>query len=280
MSRLAVFSVLPWGFELVREWADTEGHEIAMLVTRPDPVDDPGLGNRVIAHAGRDTLVMITRHVAHSVSLLRELDIDLGLIFAYSHIPESVATAPRHGTVNVHPALLPDYRGANANRALFEGEERIGATLHHVEEEFDTGPILARAGCDVPEVIDPDSVRAAWRLTMLAVLKEGVPKALDDEPGEPQPAGGTKVSSPFRDDELELDWSLPARLLQARITALLMGGRQPRARIGDDVVPIRSVRVMEGITATAPGLVHATSRRALVGVADAVVEVEIGKLPY
>jgi methionyl-tRNA formyltransferase len=280
VSRLAVFSVLPWGFQLVREWADEAGHEIVMLVTRPDPRNDPGLSNRVTSLASRDTLIMITPRVTDSRSALLEHDIDLGLIFAYNHIPESVAAAPVHGTVNMHPALLPDYRGANANRALFEGEQRIGATLHHVVEEFDAGPILAQSGCDVPAVVDPDSVRTAWSGTMSAVLRDGVPKALADEPGGAQPPATAKVSTPFREDELELTWNIPARLLQARITALMMGGRQPRACIGEEVQPIRGVRVLDGLESHAPGVVHATSRRAIVGVADAVVEVDIGRLPY
>jgi len=280
MSRLAVFSVLPWGFEIVREWAGTEGHDIALLVTRPDPANDPGLSQRIAGQAGRDTVVMVTPRVAQCTPVLHELDVDLGLIFAYTHIPEAVATAPQFGTVNMHPALLPDYRGPNANRALFEGESRIGATLHHVVEEFDAGPILARCGCDVPADIDPDSVRAAWRHTMLTVLKEGVPRALAGEAGEPQPEGSTKVSAPFRDDELVLDWSLPARLLQARATALMMGGRQPRALVGDEEQPVRAVRVLAGLHADAIGIVQAGSRRAIVGVADAVVEVELGKLPF
>jgi methionyl-tRNA formyltransferase len=280
MSRLAVFSVLPWGFELVREWAGEAGHEIVMLVTKPDPPNDPGLSTRVASQADRDTVVMITRRVADCTTALAELDVDLGLIFAYSHIPGAVATAPRHGMVNLHPALLPDYRGANANRALFEGEPRIGATLHWVVEEFDAGPVLAQSGCEVPAEIDPDTVRAAWRLTMLTVLREGVPKALTGATGTPQPAGTGKVAAPFRDDELDLDWALTARLLQARVTALLMGGRQPRACVGSEVQPIRSVRVLPGLSATVPGVVYATSRRAVVGVADGVIEVEIGRLPY
>ena len=280
MSRLAVFSILPWGFELTRQWADEAGHEIVMLVTKPDPPNEPGLSNRVASQAGRDTLVMITRRVTDCTTALAEHDIDLGLIFAYSRIPESVAIRPRHGIVNMHPALLPDYRGANPHRALYEGEPRIGATLHHIVYEFDAGAILAQAACDVPAEIDPDSVRAAWGQTMLSVLREGVPKALADDPGVPQTVESAKVSSPFLDDELELDWSLPARLLEARNTALMMGGHQPRARFGGEVEPIRGLRVLPGVQAAAPGVVTATSRRAIVGVADAVLEVEIGKLPY
>ena len=113
MSRLAIYSVLPWGFGLVRDWADEAGHEIVLLVTKPDPKDDPGLATRVAALADRDTLVMIAPRVAQSTTALRELEVDLGIVFAYSHIPEVVASAPPHRVINVHPALLPDYRGAN-----------------------------------------------------------------------------------------------------------------------------------------------------------------------
>ena len=147
-------------------------------------------------------------------------------------------------------------------------------------EEFDTGAVLAQAGCDVPEVIDPETIRAAWGATMMDVLREGVPKALADDPGEPQPPATAKVSAPFREEELVLDWALPARRIEAQITALMMGGRQPQARFGDEIQPILAMRVLPGLHAEHPGVVNVSSRRAVVGVADAVVEVEIGRLPF
>ena len=176
--------------------------------------------------------------------------------------------------------LLPDYRGPNPHRALYEGEQRIGATLHWIVEDLDAGPILAQAACEVPPVIDPDTVREAWRATFVTVLTEGVPKAGADEPGLPQPLATTKAATPFTEEEMELDLSLSTRLLEARATALIMSGHQPYAPIGEEVQPVRGLRTLTGLQTLLPGVVRVTNRRAIVGVSDGVVEVEIGKLPY
>ena len=192
--KLAVFSVLPWGFELVRDWAQEAGHEVALLVTKPGPVHNPAAGSQVASLAEPGTVVIITPQVTDVCAALEELKIDLGVVFAYSRIPKSVAARPIHGIANLHPTLLPDYRGPNPHRALYEGQTRIGATLHWIVEDLDAGPILAQAACDVPSVIDPETVRAVWRPTLLSVLTEGVPKAGADDPGLPQPRANDEAS--------------------------------------------------------------------------------------
>ncbi|HEX4722169.1 MAG TPA: formyltransferase family protein [Pseudonocardiaceae bacterium] len=48
--------------------------------------------------------------------------------------------------VNLHPGLLPRYRGVNTfSRSMIEGAPHAGFTLHHLEAEFDTGPVIAQA---------------------------------------------------------------------------------------------------------------------------------------
>jgi methionyl-tRNA formyltransferase len=279
VSRLAAFSVSPWALGIFREWVEESDHELALLITKPGTASDPDRGSRMAGQVDRDTAVMISPRVTDGASALRDLGVELSVILGFSHVPDAIAGIPAHGTVNLHPALLPDYRGPNGSRALYDGEARFGSTLHRIVEAFDEGPILAQSGCDVPAEITPDSVRAAWRLTMLSVLNDGVPKALGDEPGDPQ-AESTKIATPFRDEELELDYTLPVRRILAQSTALLLDGKQPRIRIDDAARPMRSLAVLPGLSAPAPGVVQAGSRRAIIGVADAVVEIELGQLPY
>jgi methionyl-tRNA formyltransferase len=56
---------------------------------------------------------------------------------------------PRFGTLNMHPGLLPEYRGlSSVFWAVLEGGE-VGATLHFIDEGIDTGPIVARRSVPV-----------------------------------------------------------------------------------------------------------------------------------
>ena len=61
-------------------------------------------------------------------------------------IPASLLAIPQHGWWNLHPSLLPAYRGPDPLYWQQQaGETRTGITLHQMDEEFDTGPILAAA---------------------------------------------------------------------------------------------------------------------------------------
>ena len=60
-------------------------------------------------------------------------------------IPKEVLAIPPQGTLNIHPALLPKYRGRFSTvHALFNDEKETGATLHFMDENLDSGPIIAQ----------------------------------------------------------------------------------------------------------------------------------------
>ena len=58
-------------------------------------------------------------------------------------IPPEVLALPRLGTLNIHPALLPKYRGRfSTTHAIFNGETTHGVTIHWMDEGIDSGPII------------------------------------------------------------------------------------------------------------------------------------------
>jgi methionyl-tRNA formyltransferase len=61
-------------------------------------------------------------------------------------IREPFLNGPRQGCLNIHPSLLPRWRGAApVQRALMNGDEKTGVTVFRLVEEMDAGPILAQA---------------------------------------------------------------------------------------------------------------------------------------
>ncbi len=71
---------------------------------------------------------------------------DIFIVFHYGLIiPASIINQPRFGTINVHPSLLPKYRGASPIRsALLNGEMETGITIMQMDEKMDHGPILSQ----------------------------------------------------------------------------------------------------------------------------------------
>jgi methionyl-tRNA formyltransferase len=78
------------------------------------------------------------------VYLNNPIDTDLIVVAGYGRLlPSHVIRSPRLGIVNIHPSLLPAYRGRNPlNWALINGEGKTGVTIHHVNDRFDDGGII------------------------------------------------------------------------------------------------------------------------------------------
>ena len=76
---------------------------------------------------------------------LRALAPDFFVVFAYNKIfRKEVLDIPEHGTVGVHPSLLPKYRGPSPfQTALLDGATETGVTLYLLDEGIDSGPIIA-----------------------------------------------------------------------------------------------------------------------------------------
>lgn len=278
MARLAVFSLVEWSFSTVRDWAVSAGHEIAILVTQPGTESAPGLRYSTVAN--RETVVMVVPTVATCEAALADLDVDLGIVFTFLRVPESTAAIPRHGTVNIHPALLPAYRGANGYRALYESEPTIGMTLHHLTPEMDGGPILAQASLPTPEDVEPGNALVALQDAATAVLEAGVPRALAGDPGEPQEPALVTEAHKFTDEETVLDLAVTMHLFQCRMSALVLAGIQPWLSVEGERHPVRVARRLPSLAATTPQVIAFTSRRAIVAVADGVLELDLGAFPF
>ncbi|MYC28592.1 MAG: methionyl-tRNA formyltransferase [Chloroflexi bacterium] len=83
---------------------------------------------------------------SHVQEELASLNADVSVVAAYGKLlPANVLDLPRHGCLNIHPSLLPRYRGPSpVVTALLEGLETTGVTLMLLDEGMDTGPILVQ----------------------------------------------------------------------------------------------------------------------------------------
>jgi methionyl-tRNA formyltransferase len=74
---------------------------------------------------------------------LSGMQADLFIVVAFRMLPEAVWTLPKHGTINLHASLLPQYRGAApVNWCIINGEKETGLTTFLIDREIDTGKIL------------------------------------------------------------------------------------------------------------------------------------------
>lgn len=277
--RIVSFNVLPGAYELVRVWAERNGHELILVVTTPGPERLRSLTYReVVARAPFGQDILVAADTARLAAAIAPLDPDLlvSVTFPY-RLPPAVLALPRLAAVNLHPAPLPRYRGPNPARMIFDGHRTVGASLHRMDHGFDTGAILSVHEAALPENPTPAPVWDTWRNVIFAALNEGLARAIAGDPGTPQPARGEGRAAPFTAAERVLDWSLPADRVMRRHIGLALFGPGTVVRLAEKLRAVVGLNVVARDERPVPGQVTQLSdTRVLLAVADGFVELELG----
>lgn len=84
---------------------------------------------------------------------LEEKEWDLFIVASYGKIiPNSIFQIPKHETLNIHPSLLPKFRGASpVQSTILADEKETGVTIMLVDEKMDHGGIVAQASVDIED---------------------------------------------------------------------------------------------------------------------------------
>ena len=115
---------------------------------------------------------------------------DLILVATFDQkIPPEIMKIPRLGAVNIHPSLLPQYRGpCPTHWAVIHGEKETGITFHQVTEGYDLGEILYQRRIEIDELTDGELRQKLAQLAgeclegFLAAYLHGKLKPLGQDP--------------------------------------------------------------------------------------------------
>ncbi|KAJ4768862.1 Methionyl-tRNA formyltransferase [Rhynchospora pubera] len=155
--------------------------KLAAVVTQPPSVRDRGRKNlmpspvaQLALDKGFPQQLIFTPHRAgeeNFLSNLKGVNPDLCITAAYGNIlPQRFLDIPPCGTVNIHPSLLPLYRGAApVQRALQDGVTETGVSLAYTIRALDAGPVIAYEKFQVD-----DSIKAPELLSILFDLGSGL----------------------------------------------------------------------------------------------------------
>lgn len=128
-----------------------------LIVTVPDKPAGRGLLPKASAVKEWAVLRNITifqpENLKTEYSLLKDGNFDLFIVAGYGKfLPENLLSLPRRGTLNVHPSLLPKYRGPSPiESAILADEKTIGISIILLDEKPDHGPIVAQEKLPMPE---------------------------------------------------------------------------------------------------------------------------------
>jgi methionyl-tRNA formyltransferase len=157
-----------------------------------------------------------------AVERLRAWMPDVIVVAAFGQIlPESILDIPEMGVLNIHPSLLPRWRGASpVQAALLAGDDVTGVTIMKMDAGLDTGPIVAQREVKIRPQENAGALEE--RLAhlgadlLLEVLPEYMSGALEPRP---QPEEGVTVSRRLRKSQAEIDWDQPAEVLSDHVRA-------------------------------------------------------------
>jgi methionyl-tRNA formyltransferase len=188
------------------------GHRVVGLLTSAQR--DPGYVD-VVSGATPGVDVLVSSHPRRWAAMLAPLRLDLIVCALFPwRLPAETLALPRLGAINVHPTLLPAYRGTDTPYwMLRNGERQWGVTMHRMAPDFDSGPILAQAAF---EASDDDTVATIMPRIFGAVGQlwdVGLARLAAGDPGDAQDEARASYVGRVADLDAwrRVDWSLPAR---------------------------------------------------------------------
>jgi len=257
------------------------GHEIALVLTRPDaPLGRKRVltASPVAARAEQLGLPVLrsARIDAPATEAIAAAAPELGVVIAYGGlVPPAALAVPPRGWLNLHFSLLPAWRGAApVQRAIMAGEAEGGVSVFRLVRELDAGPLLATApyrfGTEqtAGEALEALAGLGARVLTdTVAALAAGTAREREQE-GEPSYAA--KLSA----EDGRIDWGADSRAVDALIRGVTPEPGAFTELRGARVKVLRARRAAAGSPdpSAAPGTLLPAGGRILVACGAGAVE--------
>jgi methionyl-tRNA formyltransferase len=206
-------------------------HEILRVVTQPDR--PKGRGRKMAFSPVKDFALLNDLPVdqpekisgnRNFISRIASLKPDIIVVVAYGKLlPAEILELPKHGCLNVHASLLPQYRGAAPMQwALLNGEKESGVTIMRIDASLDTGDIILQKKIGITEDDDVLSLSkkmfaagSALLLEALERIKKGKAKYLPQENSE-----ATYAPAVVRENG-QIDWQKSAPEIHNLVRAMV-----------------------------------------------------------
>ncbi len=202
-------------------------HDIAAVVTNPDR--PAGRGRKVTPPPIKMLSEELELELLQPASLidpefidyLQQSAVDLFVVVAFSILPRRLLRLPAIGSVNLHPSLLPAYRGAAPIVwALFNGDSETGLTTFLLTSRVDAGDILMQERVGIREDETAGDLEGRLKDMGARVLVDSI-DGLEDGSIQPLPQStqGLSLARKLTKEDGRIDWNQPS----ARIHNLVRG---------------------------------------------------------
>ncbi len=239
-----------------------------LIVSQPDKASGRNLRTRpcplaeYAQHHKLEIFKPVDINAPASVARVREFEPDLLITASYgSLIKRDLRQLPRCGAINLHPSLLPLYRGATPiQSSLLNGDKVTGVTVFRLTARMDAGPILCQQELSIAESDDFGSLHDKLALLSAELLAKLLPSLQTcSAPEFPQSEAVATYTHKLEKTDLLIDWDRPASEVLNKIRAF---SPQPGAQTFRRGKPIKILAAKSNLKTSlgAPGSVAALGK--------------------
>jgi methionyl-tRNA formyltransferase len=268
------FGTSQFAVEVLERLAATP-HRPALVVTRPDRprgrgrrLQEPPVAERARL-LGIETIQPEDVNAEDARAAIRGAEPDAVVVCAYGALLRDPLLS-EHEFLNVHPSLLPRWRGAAPiERAIESGDEETGVSIMRPTAELDAGPVCLQRS----EAIAPDDDYGSLSARLVALGGELLVEALDLRPPcREQPEAGITYAEKIESADRLLDPACAADELERRVRALSphIGAYIERSE-GERIGVLRAA-LAAGVDDVEPGALEARGSTLLYGAAQGALE--------
>lgn len=166
--------------------------------------------------------VLLTADVANDTHKIKELNADIGVLAAFGQLlPQELLTIFPKGIINVHPSLLPKYRGPTpVEQVILDGKKETGVSIIKLGKKMDAGDIYAQANVSVPPHINSGDLAELLAKVGSSLLLDTLNLLIN---GEANPVAQDESKATYcnliKKSAGMMDWHKPATVLEREIRA-------------------------------------------------------------
>jgi methionyl-tRNA formyltransferase len=155
------------------------------------------------------------------LELIDSIDADVIVVCSYGFIiPKTILEAKKYGCLNIHPSLLPKYRGAAPlQRSIINGDDKTAVCIMQMDEGLDTGPIILQQDLAIDENLTytelHDKCAAIGANLLLKVIEE-----IGTLQRSIQSADGVSYAHKLGKQESRIDWSRSAKQIHNQVRGM------------------------------------------------------------
>jgi methionyl-tRNA formyltransferase len=220
----------------------------AVLTTRRAAEEGPERQQfflRVFSESPRDVDILVPANSKRIAPLLEPYEPDLVVCCGFPWlIPPEALAVPRLGAINIHPSLLPRWRGPLPVAWAVRFGEDLSSTVHWMDASYDTGPTLAQGSVPFEDEWSWEELAPKLEALEAELLRQALERIAAGDEGESQPATDEPYAGEFEDEYVWVDWSKPVDEVLRQIRAWQFVGatrnrkRGPLAKIRGETVRI------------------------------------------